>query len=96
MTSAITAVGFELEPEQSELINKKLERVKYAEDLIVDLSLRIKEDKKYVFDCTVNFRWGATAHVTEANYDFTKGLNKLIDTLDQKVNKEKDKVQDKK
>ncbi|MDR1785347.1 MAG: HPF/RaiA family ribosome-associated protein [Spirochaetaceae bacterium] len=96
MTPAITAVGFNLEEDQSELINKKLERIKYAEDLIVDLTLRIKEDKKYVFDCTVNFRWGAAAHVTESNYDFAKGVNKLIDTLDQKVNKEKEKVQEKK
>jgi putative sigma-54 modulation protein len=96
MTPAITAVGFEFEPEQVELVNKKLERIKYAEDLIVDLSLRVKEDKRYVFECTVNFRWGAAAHITESNYDFTKGLNKLIDTLDQKVNKEKEKIQDKK
>jgi putative sigma-54 modulation protein len=49
-----------------------------------------------VFDCTINFRWGTTAHVAESNYDFTKGMNKLMDILDQKVNKEKEKVQDKK
>ena len=96
MTPTITAVGFEFEPEHIEFINKKLERIKYADDLIVDLSLRVKEDKKYVFECTINFRWGTPAHVTEANYDFTKGMNKLIDILDQKVNKEKEKVQDKK
>jgi putative sigma-54 modulation protein len=91
----VNAIGFELAEEQRELILKKLDRIKYAEDLIVDTKLKVKEDKKkYIFDCTVNFRWGGTAHVSADDYDFTAALNKLMDTLDQKVRKEKDKVQD--
>ena len=53
-------------------------------------------DKKYYFDTTVNFRWGANAHVTSDDYDFAAGLNKLMDVLDQKIKKEKDKIQEKK
>lgn len=96
MTTSISAVGFDFEQVQIELVNRKLERVRYADDLIVDLMLKVKEDRKFIFDCTVNFRWGATAHVTSENYDFAAGLNKLMDVLDQKVKKEKDKVQEKK
>ncbi len=95
MTKAISAVGFELEQKQSEMIEKKLERVKYAEDLIVDLIVRVKHDKAYVFDTTVNFRWGAQAHVTGEDFDFAAALNKMMDVLDTKIKKEKDKIQEK-
>lgn len=95
MTKSISAVGFTFEKDQSELIEKKLARIKYAEDLIVDLILRVKEDKKFYFDVTVNFRWGANAHVTGDDFDFAAGLNKTMDVLDQKIKKEKDKIQEK-
>lgn len=96
MTKSISAQGFSLQKDQSDLINQKLQRINYAENLIVDLILRVKEDKKYYFDATVNFRWGANAHVTSDDFDFAAGLNKLMDVLDQKVKKEKDKVQERK
>ena len=96
MTKSISAQGFTLEKDQSELINQKLKRIDYADNLIVDLILSVKEDKKYYFDTTVNFRWGANAHVTSDDYDFAAALNKMMDVLDQKVKKEKDRVQEKK
>ncbi|QTQ12440.1 HPF/RaiA family ribosome-associated protein [Treponema parvum] len=96
MKKDISAVGFELEKKQQEMIDKKIKRIDYADDLIVDLMLRIKRDKSYSFDCTVHFRWGAQAHVTSDDYDFAAGLNKMMDILDNKVKKEKDKVQEKK
>jgi putative sigma-54 modulation protein len=95
MTKSISAVGFDFEKDQTDLIEQKLKRIAYADDLIVDLILRVKEDKKYYFDATVNFRWGANAHVTGDDYDFAAGLNKLMDVLDQKIKKEKDKIQEK-
>ena len=95
MTKSVSAVGFTFEKDQSDLIEQKLGRIAYAEDLIVDLILRVKEDKKYYFDATVNFRWGANAHVTSDDYEFAAGLNKLMDILDLKIKKEKDKVQEK-
>ena len=96
MNKSISAQGFSLDKDQSDLINQKLQRIKYAEDLIVDLALRVKEDKKYYFDATINFRWGAQGHVASDDFDFAAGLNKLMDVLDQKVKKEKDKIQEKK
>lgn len=95
MTKSVSAVGFDFDKDQSDLIEQKLNRINYADNLIVDLILRVKEDKKYYFDATANFRWGANAHVTSDDYDFAAGLNKLMDVLDQKVKKEKDKIQEK-
>ncbi len=96
MNKSISAVGFSMTKDQSDLVNSKLKRVEYAENLIVDLIIRVKEDKGFHFDATINFRWGGTGHVTSDDFDFAAGCNKLMDVLDVKIKKEKDKVQEKK
>lgn len=95
MTITTNAVGFVLDEDQQMLIDKKMERIKYAEDLVVDLLLRIKFDKKMIFEVTINFRWGAVAHISSEDYDFTAGLNKMMDVLDNKIKREKEKIQQK-
>lgn len=95
MTKTVKAVGFELEQKQSDMIEKKLKRVDYADDLIVDLITQVKHDKQYAFDITANFRWGAQAHVAAEDFDFGAALNKVMDVLDNKIKKEKDKIQGK-
>lgn len=95
MKVSMSAVGFDFQKEQQELITKKIERIKYADDLIVDLLIRVKDEKKIIFDVTANFRWGAVAHVSAEDYDFAAALNKMMDVLDTKVKKEKDKIQEK-
>ncbi|MGP1576986.1 MAG: HPF/RaiA family ribosome-associated protein [Treponema sp.] len=94
MNINVQAVKFTMDDAQREFAVKKFDRIKYAEDLIVDISCKIKYDKKFTYDCTVNFK-GSTAHVSAEEYDFNAGVNKLMDILDQKVRKEKEKLQDK-
>ena len=96
MTPSINAIGFTLGAKQSEMIETKLKRIAYAEDLMVDLLIKIKHDKDFSFEATINFKWGTTAHVSANDDDFAPGLNKMMDVLDMKVKKEKDKVQEKK
>ena len=95
MNITVNSVGFTMDQDQTDLVNKKLERIKYAEDLIVSCAVKVKEDKKYYFDTTISFRWGTTAHVEADDYEFATCLNKLIDMLDLKIKKEKDKIQQK-
>ena len=95
MTKSITAIDFNLEQKQSNMIEKKLERISYADDLIIDLILRVKHEKEYNFDIVTNFRWGVQGHVTSSDFDFGAALNKVMDVLDQKIKKEKDKIQGK-
>lgn len=95
MTPVISAVGFSLTSSESAMIETKLKRISYADDLIMDLNMKIKHEKEYVFDTTVHFKWGTQSHVTADDYDFAAGLNKLMDVLDNKIKKEKDKVQEK-
>jgi putative sigma-54 modulation protein len=97
MNINVQAVKFTLDDDRQAFIDKKLERIKYADDLITDVLLNIKLDKKqFYFDCTVNFRWGGNGHVSSEDFDFNAGMNKLMDVLDQKIKKEKDKIQEKK
>ena len=96
MTTSVKAVGFKKKKKASEMIDSKLKRISYADDLIVDLIMHVKHDKAYSFDTTVNFRWGTQAHVTGEDFDFGAALNKMMDVLDNKIKKEKDKVQEKK
>ena len=95
MNINVNAVKFAMDDEQREFVDKKLQRIKYAEDLITDVMLSIKMDKKFLSEATVNFRWGGTAHVSAEDYDFSACVNKMMDILDQKVKKEKDKIQEK-
>ena len=74
MTKTVKAVGFELEQKQSDMIEKKLKRVDYADDLIIDLIAQVKHDKQYAFDITTNFRWGAQAHVAAEDFDFAANV----------------------
>ena len=96
MNINVKAEKFTLDEDQKTLVDKKLERIKYAEDLVTDVLFTVKFEKQFFFDCTVNFRWGGNAHVSSDDYDFAAGVNKLVDILDQKVKKEKDKIQQKK
>ncbi len=94
MTTSVKAVGFTLEQKQSDMIETKLKRIAYADDLIIDLLLNIKQDKAYTADATINFRWGNSAHVSAEDFDFGAALNKMMDVLDNKIKKEKDKIQE--
>ena len=95
MEKAISAVGFSMDSKQSGIIESKLKRIAYAEDKIVTLTMKVKHDKEFIFDTTVNFRWGTQAHVKSNDFDFGAALNKTMDLLDNKIIKEKDKVQEK-
>ena len=96
MNVNVNAIKFTMDDEQRDFIDKKLQRIKYAEDLITDVMISVKLDKKFLCEATLNFRWGGTAHVSAEDYDFSACVNKMMDVLDQKVKKEKDKVQEKK
>ena len=54
MEKSINAVGFTLEQKQSDMIDSKLKRIAYAEDLIVNLTMRIKHDKAYSVELIKN------------------------------------------
>ena len=96
MNIDVRSVHFDLGEVSREYLDKKLERIVYAKDLIVDLIFIFTKDKDFKCEATVNFRWGTQAHIEEREYDIAAGIDKLVDRLEQKITKEKDKVQERK
>ncbi|MCL2765108.1 MAG: ribosome-associated translation inhibitor RaiA [Treponema sp.] len=95
MNLDIKAVHFSLHEDAKEYLNKKIERLRNAENMIVDLLITIKKEKDFNVDATVNFRWGVSVHVAEGDFELTKAIDKLIDKLEAKITKEKEKVKEK-
>ena len=95
MNLEIKAVHFSLHDDAKDYLNKKVERLRNVENMIVDLIITIKKEKDFEAEATVNFKWGVSTHVAEKDFDLTKAIDKMIDKLDAKVIKEKEKVKEK-
>jgi putative sigma-54 modulation protein len=95
MNTEIKAVHFTLRDETKEFINKKIERIHNAENMIVDLLVTLTKEKDFEAEVTVNFRWGVSIHVKEHDFELNPAIDKLMDKLETKVTKEKEKVKEK-
>jgi len=95
MNLDIKAVHFSLHDDAKEYLDKKIERIRNADNMIVDLLVTIKKEKDFTAEATVNFRWGVSVHVQEADFDLTKAIDNMIDKLEAKITKEKEKVKEK-
>lgn len=93
MTVNIKGVHYEISDKVREKLETKLKRLSYAEDLIVTLDFTITREKQYSLETNIHFRWGQSNHIKVETFDIWKGVDTLIDKLEQKVSKEKEKVQ---
>ncbi len=93
----VRSVHFDLSEESKQYLASKVERIGYAKDMIVDLLFVFtKDSKNYKLEVTTNFRWGVQAHLQETSFEINPGIDLLMDKLDQKIAKEKQKIQSKK
>jgi putative sigma-54 modulation protein len=95
MNLDIKAVQFSLHDDAKEYLNKKLDRLRNIENMLVDLLITLKKEKDFIVEAKVNFRWGVTVHVSESDFELTKAIDKMIDKLEGKITKEKEKVKEK-
>jgi len=95
MNTEIKAIHFTLHEDAREYLNKKIERIHNAENMIVDLLINIKKEKDFDVEATVNFRWGVSVHVKEEDFDITAAIDKMMDKLESKIIKEKEKMKEK-
>lgn len=95
MNVDIRGVHYDISDNTREHVEKKLKRLGYADEIVVDLLLTIAHDKNgYVIEATVNFKWGKSAHLKVDTYDLFKGIDNLFNKLDTKISREKEKIQD--
>jgi len=95
MNTEIKALQFDLHDDAREYLAKKLDRIHNAEQMIVDLIITFKKEKDFEAAATVNFRWGDTIHVSENDFELRAAIDKMIDKLEAKITKEKEKVKEK-
>jgi len=95
MNTEIKSVHFTMHDDARDYLNKKIERIHNAENMIVDLLITIKKEKDFDAEATVNFRWGVSVHVKEIDFDIIKAIDKMMDKLESKITKEKEKVKEK-
>jgi putative sigma-54 modulation protein len=90
----IKALHFTLSEDGREYVDKKISRIRNAENMIIDLIITISKDSNtFLADATVNFKWGVSAHVKEHDFDLNASIDKMIDKLESKITKEKEKNQ---
>lgn len=95
MRVEIKGVHYELTEDTKEFLMAKLDKIEFAADKIVDLLFTLtKGSKDWTAEVTVNFRFGVNAHISERDFNLHEAIEKLSDRLEQKVRKEKDKIQD--
>jgi putative sigma-54 modulation protein len=95
MNTEIRAVHFTLRDDTREYLDKKISRIHNAENMIVDLLVTLTKDKDFEAEATVNFRWGVSIHVKEHDFDLNPAIDKMMDKLEPKIIKEKEKVKEK-
>ena len=94
MNLEIKGIHLEVSERMSDYIDKKLPRLDFAKDLIVDFLMNLTREKSlYKTEATVNFRWGTSTHVGVESFDLYKGIDDLFDKIESKIEKEKSKVQ---
>ena len=95
MNTEVKAVHFTLGDDAKEYTEKKIARIRNAESMIIDLLITLTRNKDFEAEATVNFRWGVSIHVKETDYELTPAIDKMMDKLEQKIVKEKEKVKEK-
>lgn len=94
MNVDIKGVHMDISKRVRDYMNKKLKRLTYAEDLIIDLLFTLtQETRNYAVEVNINFRWGTSAHIKVESYNIMKGVDLLFDKMDVKVRREKEKIQ---
>ena len=95
MELEIKGVHFDVKDETREFIEAKLEKLDFASQYIVDLAFTLtRENPEYETEAKLHLKWGHTSVVKAHAFDLHEAINTLIDKLDHKVRKEREKVTD--
>ena len=91
----IKGVHLDLKDETKEFIEAKLEKLDFARDYIVDLDFTLtKDNPDYEIEAKLHLKWGHQSVIKVHSFDLHEGIHTLIDKLDHKVRKERDKITD--
>lgn len=92
----IKSVHFDAGEATKELVEKKVEKLQFADTMITDLRVTMTKGTHNDWTAETNFhlKWGVDGHISETAFNLHEAIEKLFDRVEVKVKKEKDKVQD--
>ena len=93
MQLQVKAVHFELGEQPRQHIDRRVQRLTYAREYLVDLALTLTRERSlFHAEASLHFRWGATTHLKVSGYDLIEAFDKLFDKVQAKVAKEKTRI----
>jgi ribosomal subunit interface protein len=93
MNIEVKSVGFALTDEEKDIIDKKIERFRKNEEHLTDLIFSFtKEGAAIKAEAVINFKGGPRGHLDELDYDLRAATDKLVDKVQIKITKEKEKL----
>lgn len=95
MNLNVRGVHYQPSEETNEFLNKKLQKLQFAEDYLQDLDITMKretEGQGFHLDAQLHFKWGSVKVVSYDCYELYEGIEMLADKIESVARKEKSKV----
>ena len=88
-------VHYEISERTKKHLDKKLQRLSFAEHDIIDADISIsKEHHEYVLNFNIHLKWGLKDHIRVENRDLYDGIDLLMEKTATKIRREKEKKMD--
>jgi len=95
MELEIKGVHLDIRDETKDFIHEKLARVEFASEYVISLDFTFtKDNAEYLAEAKLHFKWGAAPVIKTRAFDLHESINLLIDKVDHKIKKERDKITD--
>ncbi|MDR0760578.1 MAG: HPF/RaiA family ribosome-associated protein, partial [Treponema sp.] len=83
---------FAMTDEEKQIIDKKIDRFRKSAEHLTDLIFTFtKEGAAIKAEAVINFKGGPRGHLDELDYDLRTATDKLVDKVQIKITKEKEK-----
>lgn len=95
MNVTIKGVHYDISDATRDYLEKRLDRLSYARDIIQDLDFTLTREKSgWTSEANVHLRWKQNFHLKTTDKDLYPAIDALFDKLDHKIEKEKTKIKD--
>ena len=95
MNIEIRGVHYDISEEEKQAIAKKLHRIDFIKEKIIDIIFTIiKEKKEFELEVSIYFQWGTSAYLHVRDFNVLEGIDKLFNKMEVKISKEKEKIQE--
>lgn len=97
MNVSFRGIGYTPNEEDRAFLDKKLQKLAFAEDYLMSLDVSVKKEAKGIgfhIDAAMHFSWKKDKIVSEDCYELYEGIEKIADKIQAAARKEKELVKD--